>query len=126
MVSLLRLLHEHPCPFDEILIHGTDRTWTAAEMRAEVDRFASALRDRGVRTNEPVAVVDDGASMVLAMFGVWRAGAVFVPVNPRLPKPAVTDVVERTGSVATVTREGVLRTGTGGPMPPGSAFVLWT
>src|SRR5699024_1117135 len=45
---------------------------------------------------------------------------------PRLPKPAVTDVVERTGSVATVTREGVLRTGTGGPMPPGSAFVVWT
>ena len=38
-----------------------------------------------MKPGQPVAVMlENGPEVVAAMFGVWYAGAVYVPINPRV------------------------------------------
>ena len=60
------------------------------------------------------------------MAAVWRAGAVVVPVNPRLTEGEVAEVLEATGPTARIGPRGVDRLGGTRTFPTGSAFVLWT
>ena len=63
-------------------------TLTAGEARAGARAIADALRAAGVAPGQAVAVqLPNGPDAITAMFGVWLAGAVFVPVNPRSPEP---------------------------------------
>ena len=82
--NLAALLLEHPAGDDEALLHGPDRTWTAAEARDRVAELAAALDP--LDPGEAVAVrLPDGPDVVLAMTAIWSRDAVFVPVNHRLP-----------------------------------------
>jgi len=70
---------------DELAVHagGRDHTWAMVRNRA--DDVASALREVGLAHGAPVGVMlPDGADVVASLFGVWRAGGVYVPLNPRL------------------------------------------
>lgn len=57
--------------------------WTYAEIDGLATRCAQALQARGVRRGDRVAVhLESSLEAVVAIFGVLKAGAVFVPVNP--------------------------------------------
>jgi long-chain acyl-CoA synthetase len=74
----------------------TDTTWAQLAERAEA--IGVRLRDAGVETGMPVAVqLADSAMLVATIFGVWRAGGVYVPLNPRSTaseRARVFDVVQ--------------------------------
>src|SRR5262245_51789189 len=81
-MSLVDLL---PRGGDDLAIHcgGTDHSWSA--LRDRSDDFACVLADAGVGPGSVVGVLlPDGLDLVAALFGVWRAGGVYVPLNPRL------------------------------------------
>ena len=87
LVNLADLLLRHPFAARDDLLHDVDRSVTAGDARARAGEIAVALRDAGVEANQPVAVcLEDGIDTVLTMFGVWLAGAVFVPVKAYLAK----------------------------------------
>jgi benzoate-CoA ligase family protein len=78
-----------------------DRTLTYAEVDALASRFGNLLLDRGVRPEERVILaLLDGASFVGALFGVLRAGAVVVMVNPHLPDEQIRYFLEYTRATA--------------------------
>ncbi|NNE73904.1 MAG: long-chain fatty acid--CoA ligase [Acidimicrobiales bacterium] len=106
-MSLLALLIEHPFEDGDHLVHTPDRSFTKAEVIERVDEFASSVN---AAPGEPVPVVADGLDALVAMFGCWRAGVVFVPINPRQPDAAIENAKARTVEVA----------------QDGAAFVLWT
>ncbi|MDH3707622.1 MAG: AMP-binding protein [Acidimicrobiia bacterium] len=106
-MSLLALLTEHPVADDEALVHTVEESLTRGEVVERVRASAAAI-DAG--PGQPVPVVADGLAALIAMFGCWMAGAVYVPVNPRQPQSAIDDAIARTT----------------GPLPPDTAFVLWT
>ena len=59
---------------------------TYAEVHAAAGAFAAMLREIGVEPGDRVIVaLDDGVPYVAAFFGILRAGAVVVMVNPHLP-----------------------------------------
>src|SRR5262245_679097 len=81
-MSLVDLL---PRGGDDLAIHcgGADHSWSA--LRDRSDDFACVLADAGVGPGSVVGVLlPDGLDLVAALFGVWRAGGVYVPLNPRL------------------------------------------
>src|SRR5207237_1750521 len=96
-VSLAALLLDHPFADDEGLLHTRERTVTAGAARAEARATAAQLTTAGVTPGHAVAVqLPNGPELVTAMFGVWLAGAVYVPINPCMPAPesdAVAPVV---------------------------------
>lgn len=76
-----------------------DRTRTYRELDQEVDRYAGALRDLGVRRGDRVCLMSGNSDLfVLAFYAVHRLGAVFVPVNPASAPPEVAYLVEDSGA----------------------------
>ena len=130
-VTLASLLFEHPCADDEPLLHSRGETLTGGEARAAARAVAANLGAAGVQPGRAVAVqMVNGPDAITTMFGVWLAGCVFVPVNPRAPTSEVAHAVEATQAVALV-RGAVERIGAGDAATervyaPDTAFVTWT
>jgi long-chain acyl-CoA synthetase len=73
-----------------IIEPGRQRTW--GEVEGRVARFASALRDLGIRPGDRVAVMADNAGWhIEAYFAIPWAGAAIAPVNTRWALPEIID-----------------------------------
>ena len=127
--NLSSLLLEHPATDDAPLLHGPDRSWTGAAARARVGEIAHELTAAGVRPGHAVAVhLPDGPEIVLTMTAVWSIGAVFVPVNGRLPSAELVErILDETEPAVVIGVDGVVaRPGPHAHHDPGVAFVVWT
>lgn len=83
-VVLARMDHFADTAPDRTYIHyGEDRVkLTYAGFRARVDRLAAGLAQAGVAPGDRVAVLTRNAlTAAVTMFAIWRAGAVYAPVN---------------------------------------------
>ena len=126
-MSLAALLLDHPFADDEGLLHTRDRTVTAGEARAEARATAARLANAGVMRGQAVAVqLPNGPELVTAMFGVWLAGAVYVPINPRMPAAEVRAVLQATAPAALLTPSGVESVAGARIQERDVAFVAWT
>ncbi|MEV6962279.1 amino acid adenylation domain-containing protein [Streptomyces sp. NPDC051207] len=121
-------------PDREALVCG-GLSLTYAELTDRVERVAAWLRDEhGVRDEEPVGIsMDRSAEYVLAVLGVIRAGAVYVPVDHRWPEARRDHVLGDSG-VRLILEQGGLPGDhplpeDGVPMPPGAdrvAYIMYT
>ena len=85
-LTLTSLLLEHPLAPEEPLVHSAARSMTVREVDDAAHNVAQRLRSEGVEPGHAVAVQFANEPLAIAtMFGVWLAGAVFVPVNMRAP-----------------------------------------
>ena len=123
-MTLADLLVEHPFGDDEGLLHTAEVTVTTGEARAAARRVAEEL---GPLDGRAVAVqLPNGTDLVTTMVGVWLAGGVHVPVNPRLPESEVAAILETTRPAAFVTPEGTRSLDDPAPYADDVAFVMWT
>ncbi|XVS67874.1 class I adenylate-forming enzyme family protein [Actinosynnema sp. CA-299493] len=80
---------------------------THADVYAGAASVAGALAGSGVRPGDRVVLVlDDGPDFVLAFLGAAHAGAVAVPVNPRLHPDELRRVLRSAGPALVVGRPG--------------------
>ena len=131
MTSLATLLTEHPAVDADPLIHTLGAVITAGEARARAGAVGSTLRSIGVSSGMAVAVsLPDGPDFVTAMFGVWLADAVFVPVDARVPAGERDRIVAELRCAAMIDADGTRRLPVGADgvavHESGCAFVLWT
>lgn len=69
-----------PCIFEP------ERTWSYQEIDRAAERVAQALIDAGVRIEDRVAIVlPPSADFVIAALASFKAGAAYVPIDPRDP-----------------------------------------
>ncbi|MCC5691584.1 AMP-binding protein, partial [Klebsiella pneumoniae] len=62
-----------------------DETISYSELNDLADRFATLLAERGVEKGDRVAVyTQNNPQFLIAQYGAWKRGAVFVPINPML------------------------------------------
>lgn len=74
-------------------ITGEGRTWTYAEADEYANRLAHWLLDHGVRPGDRVGLrARRSARTVLAMLGVMRAGAAYVPLEADLPAERLNQI----------------------------------
>lgn len=110
-----------------------DRMVTRAALRRGAGALAGVLRAAGVRPGHPVAVMlPGGAEVVAAMFGVWTAEAVYVPLNPRTSDAEIASLVEAVRPAAVVTLPAWADRHSGGGLPvvvatnaPDAAELSW-
>jgi long-chain acyl-CoA synthetase len=127
VVTLAAMLFDHPNAADEPLLHGPDVTLTAGVARARAQAVADGLRAAGVEPGHAVAVqLPNGPGAITAMFGVWLAGAVFVPVNPRSPEAERRTVLEETRPAALLAGDDLRPLSAPAIYDAGVAFVTWT
>ena len=78
-MSLADLL---PPADDEVVVHGPDGEWTGRRLHERVEEVAAGI---DVEPGTAVGVsLPNGGELVANLFAVWRAGGVYVPINPRL------------------------------------------
>ncbi len=95
--ALERLVAERPDTV--VLAAGSgqphENPWTAAEFGIRVNRLARWLRGRGVGPESVVGIaLPRTPNLVVAMFAVWRAGGVFLPLDPEHPLPRLRAVID--------------------------------
>ncbi|MBO8171236.1 MAG: long-chain-fatty-acid--CoA ligase [Bacillaceae bacterium] len=62
-----------------------DQRWTYAEFNEKISRFASALKNHGVRKGDVVSTfLYNTSEFAVALFAAARLGAIFNPINYRL------------------------------------------
>lgn len=80
---------------ERVALRLPDRTLTYREVQELADHFAAVLQGLGVRREERIFLaLPDGAEYVGALFGILKAGAVVVMLNPELAPDAVATLVD--------------------------------
>ncbi len=71
---------------DKLAFRYYDQTITYSELMAKSNSLAHILISQGVRQRDRVAIyLPQGLEAVIAMFGIMKAGATFVPLDPTSP-----------------------------------------
>ena len=70
-----------------------------SEFDGAVNHIAEVLRDRGIERDECVAViVPRSPELVVAIHGILRAGAAYVPIDPEYPSLRIRTIIEESGA----------------------------
>ncbi|WP_440771303.1 fatty acid--CoA ligase [Natronorubrum sp. DTA28] len=79
---------------DAIIYPRKDQRWSYAELDERVNQLANALLERGIEKGDRVAtVLYNGSEMALAVYACAKIGAVFTPLNFRLPAGEIEYIV---------------------------------
>ena len=89
---------------------GCEGTWISyAELNGRANRLARLLVARGAAPERVVAVVlERSVELVMALLGVLKAGAAYLPVDPDYPAQRIGLMLADAGPVAVVTGGGLL------------------
>ncbi|MER7155474.1 AMP-binding protein, partial [Streptomyces lydicus] len=99
---------------DRIAVRDRDDSLSFAQLDASTAHLADTLTGSGVLPGDRVAVsLPRGADLVVALLGVWRAGAAYVPIDPAYPGERRHAMVRDAGARVLVT------TAAAGEWPPG-------
>jgi long-chain acyl-CoA synthetase len=85
-----------------LLFKGAAMTYR--QLGADSDAFAAALAGLGVRKGDRVALLlPNSPQFFVAEFGIWKAGAVAVPLNPIYSEREIQHMVSSVGAETAVT-----------------------
>jgi amino acid adenylation domain-containing protein len=77
--------------------HG-GAAWTYSELNASVDRLACGLQREGVGSGQRVGVLTDRSiDSIRAMLAIWKAQAVYVPLDPSAPSGRLDQMINDAG-----------------------------
>jgi amino acid adenylation domain-containing protein len=87
------------------LVFGTERM-SYSELDAKANQLAHLLRARAVGPDQPVAVLmERSMEMVVALYGILKAGAAYVPVDPDYPADRVAYMLADSAAALVLTQE---------------------
>ena len=94
-------VHRQP---DKPAVRARGRSLTYAELDTRSSQLAYLLRERGIERGDRVGLFFPKAvESVVAMLGVLKAGAVYVPLDPHAPARRVSAIASDCGVRALVT-----------------------
>jgi amino acid adenylation domain-containing protein len=94
----------HP---DAVAAIRGDRQWTYAELNARANRLARALLARGLRGEGVVGVVTErNLDWMAAVLAVFKAGGVYLPIEPHFPADRIAATLARAGCGLVLTETG--------------------
>jgi amino acid adenylation domain-containing protein len=86
------------------LVCGNQRL-TYQEIDTRAGRFAAGFQALGVKRHDRVAVfLENSAESVISIFGILKAGAIFIPLNPTLRARKLGYILKDSGARALVTQ----------------------
>ncbi|MFM9594609.1 non-ribosomal peptide synthetase [Streptomyces scabiei] len=91
-------------------VHG-ERRWTYRELNSRANRLGRALLARGLRPEGVVAVVTErNLDWMAAVLAVFKAGGVYLPVEPHFPAGRIATTLARAGCELVLTERGATAT----------------
>jgi amino acid adenylation domain-containing protein len=91
----------HP---DNIAVWARGRSLTYRDLEERSNQLAHLLRERGIRKGDPVGLYfPKTVESVVSMFGVLKAGGIYVPLDPQQPAQRIAYIIDNCGIKALVT-----------------------
>ncbi|NBE98023.1 non-ribosomal peptide synthetase, partial [Nonomuraea sp. K271] len=88
---------------DKIAVDDLTHRLGYADLDGAAGRWAGLLAARGVRRGDVVGVcLRPGAAALAVLYGVWRAGAAYLPLDPAYPPERLAFMARDAGAVAVV------------------------
>lgn len=113
-MSLADLLDDLP----DVAVHTVADDVSRADLVASADRLGAILADVGLDTGQVVAaMLPNDATTVAALFGTWRAGGVYTPLNPRAADAEVAAQLASLPPVAVITTPELAQRFSDYPLP---------
>jgi amino acid adenylation domain-containing protein len=89
---------------ESVAVRIHDEQITYGELERQSNQLAHALIAAGVQPGERVGLhLPKSLAAIVGMFGVLKAGAVYVPMDPGAPGSRIADIVEQTRTTHLVT-----------------------
>lgn len=99
-MSLAQLLDGVPA----VAVHTIAGEVSSTELTASADALGELLAGTGLQTGHVVAaMLPNTATTIAALFGTWRAGGVYTPLNPRAADPEVASQLATLRPAAVIT-----------------------
>ncbi|MQA26598.1 MAG: amino acid adenylation domain-containing protein [Micromonosporaceae bacterium] len=90
---------------DRVAVRHGDHELRYAELESRAGTLAARLRGHGVRAGDVVAVcLDRSVELVVALLGIWKAGAAYLPLEPGPATDRTAFMVEDSGARLLLTR----------------------
>jgi amino acid adenylation domain-containing protein len=87
-------------------VHGGQQ-WTYRELNARANQVGRSLLARGLRREGVVAVVTErNLDWMAAVLAVFKAGGVYLPVEPHFPADRIASMLSRAGCTLVLTQPG--------------------
>ena len=105
--NLLDLFEEQAfrSPLSTALIFEKDKA-TYQQINEQANMLASYLHKKGIKAGALVPVcIERSFEMVIAILGVLKAGAAYVPIDPDYPKERITFILRDTGATDLITNK---------------------
>nr|WP_235918056.1 non-ribosomal peptide synthetase [Paenibacillus lutrae] len=81
-----------------------EHTLTYAQLNAQAELLAAALRKRGVRKGSVVGLlVGRSPELLVSILAIWKAGGAYLPLDPAYPKERLLFMLEDSGASILVT-----------------------
>jgi amino acid adenylation domain-containing protein len=91
------------CP-EKLAVSVRDRGLTYRELEERSNQLAHLLRERGVQKGDRVGLYSSKCpELVAAMFGILKAGGVYVPLDPQAPVERISYIIGNCGIKALIT-----------------------
>ena len=106
-----------------------DQQLTYAELDAASDALAGQLIDQGVTIDTPVAIrLDRSLDLIVAVMGVLKSGAAYVPLDPTFPEPRIQQILNDCGAKLVITDLEIGEPKRLEPVndPRGLAYIIYT
>jgi amino acid adenylation domain-containing protein len=88
---------------ERLAVQDRGRAWSYDALNRRVNRLAHGLLALSGRPEEPVALLlEHGAPAILGMLGVWKAGRLYVPIDPRSPPERIRLLLTESQATAIV------------------------
>jgi amino acid adenylation domain-containing protein len=126
------LTQVHARPDAPAVISGDGRTMSYAELDAESAALATWLRGRGIGLGDTVAFqLERTPALAVAMLGVLRAGAAYLPIDADTPPQRVETVLAQARPALLLDEAAIRSATTPGVLPAGwprsaPAYVIFT
>ncbi|MBZ4423048.1 non-ribosomal peptide synthase/polyketide synthase, partial [Myxococcus sp. RHST-1-4] len=91
---------------DAIALEGGERQVRYGELDRRANQVARALRQRGVKAETPVVLcAEPTPDFVVGLLGILKAGGVYVPLDPTLPRERGAALLEDTRPAVILTQQ---------------------
>ncbi|MFJ1602506.1 amino acid adenylation domain-containing protein [Streptomyces sp. NPDC088253] len=88
------------------IVHGA-RQWTYTELNERANSVARALLRRGAKHEDVIAVVTErNLDWAAAVLGIFKAGCVYLPIEPHFPAERIATTLSRAGCRLALTELG--------------------
>jgi long-chain acyl-CoA synthetase len=95
---------------EKVALICDDQRLTYREINSLADQFAAALVNMGVRRQDRIVIfLDNSAESVISLFGILKAGAIFIMVNPTMKSKKLNYILNDSGARVLITHTNKTR-----------------